>query len=369
MKIAFVLPYLPNFRRDFLRIMASEVSSRGDSLLLFYGQPKTSKAISEARFDGVEYRFKTYSTSFLRLNIQYIPGLTQKLFGAKPDVIVIHPRAAILNHYVVYFVAKLFKVRIITWNGVYERLDLPFWVRLVKRMPMTYFYALSSCRVCYSEQQAAQLRRKGINAYAAQNTIDVESIFASNNSRKRTPSLDKNEFNVVYFGAITQHKRLGVLLEAICILAPEHPNIVCNIVGPPSKEKDELMRSVPNGVVHKVKFHEPCYGEDLTRLLASMHAFVMPGIGGLAVNEAMANGLVTVSTPGDGTIPDLIEEGVTGFMVDHTVSAEILAEKLRILLRMDAEHLFLMGIAASEGIVARAPLDGMVSGFLDAIYQ
>ena len=110
--------------------------------------------------------------------------LTRKLFRMKPDIIVIHPRAALLNHYSIYFFAKIFGVRIITWNGVYEKLDLPFWVRLLKRINMAYFFFMSSSRVCYSRRQAELLCHKGVSAFAAQNTIDVESIVTRNKSIK-----------------------------------------------------------------------------------------------------------------------------------------------------------------------------------------
>ena len=173
----------------------------------------------------------------------------------------------------------------------------------------------------------------------------------------------------MYFGAITQHKRLNVLLKATRILTPEYPNLVCNIVGPPSAVKDELMRAVPKEFINNIVFHEPYYGEDLSRFLSGMDVFVMPGIGGLAVNEAMANGLVVVSTPGDGTIPDLVEDGMNGFLVDHFVSAEEMAETLRTLLSMAPDEICVMGAASADGILVRAPLNGMVTGFLNAIYH
>ena len=40
---------------------------------------------------------------------------------------------------------------------------------------------------------------------------------------------------------------------------------------------------------------------------------VLPGTGGLALNEAMAHGLPLVSGYGDGSADDLVQDGVNGF--------------------------------------------------------
>ena len=65
MKVALVLPYLPSFRREFLRALASELAKRGDLLVLFYGQPRTTKVFRRQGLRALNIDFKHAIYHFL----------------------------------------------------------------------------------------------------------------------------------------------------------------------------------------------------------------------------------------------------------------------------------------------------------------
>ena len=48
------------------------------------------------------------------------------------------------------------------------------------------------------------------------------------------------------------------------------------------------------------------YGDDLIKYYSEADLFVLPGTGGLAVQEAMANGMPVIVAQGDGTQDDLV---------------------------------------------------------------
>ena len=51
--------------------------------------------------------------------------------------------------------------------------------------------------------------------------------------------------------------------------------------------------------------------------------FVLPGLGGLALNEAMAYGLPIIAGPADGTEIDLIKDLDTGFLIQKNVEDDL----------------------------------------------
>jgi glycosyltransferase involved in cell wall biosynthesis len=96
--------------------------------------------------------------------------------------------------------------------------------------------------------------------------------------------------------------------------------------------------------------------------------FVLPGTGGLALNEAMAHGLPLVSGYGDGSADDLVQDGVNGFRLRAETPAE-LADRLRTLAD-DAALRARMGAASRELITTRFSFERFartVTGVIDAM--
>ena len=86
---------------------------------------------------------------------------------------------------------------------------------------------------------------------------------------------------------------------------------------------------------------------------------------GLAVVEAMAAGLPCMSSVRAGATDDLIDDGVTGFMVDFEDSQAV-AEKIGWVLD-NPEKARAMGDAAAKFIAENVSLRRSAEGFLQAI--
>jgi glycosyltransferase involved in cell wall biosynthesis len=95
---------------------------------------------------------------------------------------------------------------------------------------------------------------------------------------------------------------------------------------------------------------------------------VLPGTGGLALNEAMAHGLPVVSGYADGSADDLVQDGVNGFRLREE-TAEEMADRFRILAD-DAPLRARMGAASRELITRRFSFERFartVTGVIDAM--
>jgi alpha-maltose-1-phosphate synthase len=153
------------------------------------------------------------------------------------------------------------------------------------------------------------------------------------------PSATANgKLRVLFVGALTQAKGLGYLLEAVAQLEREleftligrrvsltvpAPSVLANYRWIPSLPHDELLEEMAR---HDVL------------VLPSLHEGF-----GLVMTEAMAQGLVVITTPHTAG-PDLIADGIDGFLVPIR-SAAAIEEKLA-LLRDDRDRLHTMQLAA-----------------------
>jgi glycosyltransferase involved in cell wall biosynthesis len=105
-------------------------------------------------------------------------------------------------------------------------------------------------------------------------------------------------------------------------------------------------------------------GQELEDQFKNADLFVLPGTGGLAVQEAMSYGLPVIVAEGDGTQNDLVSGG-NGWLVpvgdlDSLVAA--MREALD-----DPVGLEQMGMRSYEMVRDRFNIDSMVDVFIDAL--
>jgi glycosyltransferase involved in cell wall biosynthesis len=117
--------------------------------------------------------------------------------------------------------------------------------------------------------------------------------------------------NVVFVGRLQRRKRVDQLLYA-CAALPERIQPRLTIVGDgPDRES---LSALAAEVYPETEFPGAQHGPDLTPFLHRADLFVLPGTGGLAIQEAMAHGLAVIVAEGDGTQEDLVRSG-NGWLV------------------------------------------------------
>ena len=146
---------------------------------------------------------------------------------------------------------------------------------------------------------------------------------------------------ILFAGALTQRKGLADLFAAMKLLGSNEVELVVmgSLLRPLSWYRDQF----PSFTYERPRSHD-----GVLRLMQSCDVFVLPSIvegRALVQQEAMASGLPLIATRNAGA-DDLIEEGVTGFLVPIR-SPEAIAEKINWCLA-NRSHLSGMGIAARQ---------------------
>jgi alpha-1,3-mannosyltransferase len=147
---------------------------------------------------------------------------------------------------------------------------------------------------------------------------------------------------------LAENKRVHKVLEAMASLKDRYPQMRLEWVGADySGLRTSLEhRAVELGLGGRVRFHGATSREELYRLLERAQMFVSASSYegfGLSTIEAMSAATVPVVTA-VGAHPDVIESGVSGFLVD--VDATELAASIERVLMMSPEDTAAMGEAA-----------------------
>jgi glycosyltransferase involved in cell wall biosynthesis len=103
---------------------------------------------------------------------------------------------------------------------------------------------------------------------------------------------------------------------------------------------------------------------DLVPYFSDADLFVLPGTGGLAVQEAMSFGLPVIMGRGDGTNADLVRPE-NGWQIPPD-SIEALLEALQAALK-DVSRLRRMGAESFRIVCEEINLECMVDGFINAL--
>jgi glycosyltransferase involved in cell wall biosynthesis len=144
-------------------------------------------------------------------------------------------------------------------------------------------------------------------------------------------------------GRLVELKGIEYLISTVATLRREFPTLRVEIAGS-GPQREKLEEAVAHaGLGEQVEFLG--WIDDLASLLPRWDVFVMPSLEEgfpIAALDAMAASLPVVATPVGG-VPELIEDGKTGWLVPPR-DAEALASRLRLLL-CNPELRLSMGVA------------------------
>jgi phosphatidylinositol alpha 1,6-mannosyltransferase len=199
--------------------------------------------------------------------------------------------------------------------AVYQT-DLPNYARAY-RLPLTEAFAWRWLRDIHnaagrtlapSSMTAADLHAHGMErVWLWGRGVDTERFHpARRDERLRAELAPNGEMIVGYVGRLAAEKRVD-LLAAVAGL----PGVRLAVTGGGPME-EELRQAIPQAVFLGMR-----HGEDLARIYASLDVFVHTGpfeTFGQTIQEAAASGLPVVAPAAGGPV-DLVDEGVTGFLV------------------------------------------------------
>ncbi len=226
-----------------------------------------------------------------------------------------------------------------------------------RRRFLTQFDAL----IAYSRTGQAQFTAAG---------VAPERIFLAPNAATprpaqpmppRPPHYRAGKPVVLFVGRLQARKRVDVLLRACAALpAALQPRLLIVGDGPAREEFEAEARKV----YPSAEFTGALHGAELEPYFAAADLFVLPGTGGLAVQQAMSCGLPVLVAEADGTQADLVraENGWRMPPGDQPALVQLLAGALS-----DPARLRQMGAASYRIVAEEVNLERMVEVFAEVV--
>ncbi len=214
--------------------------------------------------------------------------------------------------------------------------------------------------IAYSQRGAAQYRFRGVPG---------DRVFVAPNAAVarpgRPPAPRPLTFVgppcVLFVGRLQARKRLDNLLHACAALPLEiQPRLLVVGDGPERPSLETLAASI----YPHAEFVGAHNGAALEPFYAAADLFVLPGTGGLAVQQAMAHGLPVLVARGDGTQDDLVRAENGWQILPDDVPG--LADKLKVAFS-NVTRLRAMGEASYRIVADEINLEQMVAVFVDAV--
>ncbi|MBI5297755.1 MAG: glycosyltransferase [Chloroflexi bacterium] len=208
--------------------------------------------------------------------------------------------------------------------------------------------------------------QRGADEYAALG-FPPNKIFVAHNSVSPKPfqppprSAVHHPPSLLFVGRLQSRKRVDLLLRA-CAQLHVPPRLVIVGDGPERAALEALAREV----YPSAQFIGARHGNELKPYFAEADLFILPGTGGLAVQEAMSHGLPVIVAQGDGTQDDLVRAG-NGWQIppdDFDVLVSTLKDALS-----DPARLRAMGAESYRIVSEEINLGKMVETFVRALNE
>jgi len=178
-------------------------------------------------------------------------------------------------------------------------------------------------------------------------------------------SVQKHPHRIIHVGRLVEWKRVDLLLSAVASLNRKFNDLELLVIGYGPMEKQWKDMAAALGIDYRVRFLGGVYDpKELGRHFMSSAVYVLAGMGGLSINDAMCFGLPVVCSVGDGTEKYLVRDGVNGFVFKEGDASD-LASKIALVIG-DPDMCARMGEHSLRIIMNEINIHTVIRGYLKA---
>ncbi len=297
-RLALQQRVLPSYRVPFFDLLARSCEG---GMSLFAGMPRPVEMIASGKPQIAKYNeaknIHLFSGAFY---LCYQQGFINWLEEWNPDSLIAeaNPRYLSTSSAVKWMHARGRKV--IGWGLGSPPLSAP--LAGFRQKGRLSFLNQFDAMLTYSQRGAEEYAELG---------FPREKIFVAHNSvspapdqmpERRPRTVDRA--TIIFVGRLQARKRVDYLLRACAEMASK-PRLIIVGDGP----ERIALESLAKDVYPSAEFIGAKHGANLKSYFMQADIFVLPGTGGLAVQEAMSYGLPVIVAKGDGTQDDLVREG------------------------------------------------------------
>jgi len=358
-----------HYHRPTLRALEQRLEAEGVAFHLFssFDAAGTVGRVAERKPAVARHEFYSlHERKVGNFTLRMQRGLDEMVARVKPSVVVSMSHSGTPTEWLLQSRTHARGARMVAWQCGYEYNPGRLKDAVLKRFIPRFDYHL-----CYHSNARDYALRYGARpdqTLVMHNTIDERAILAGDRSEARRtlearhPAL-RGKRIVLYVGAVLEEKRLDDVFAAlerigrsdlIFLLVGDGPHLAAL-----RDRHGHRSDWVATGQVI----------EGVGPYFDAADLFVLPGTGGLAINEAMAHRLPVISSYADGSADDLVRNGETGFRVETGDVAQIADRIQRVLGDADtAQGMGLKGEALIRGELSfQRFIDRVAEGILGQV--
>jgi glycosyltransferase involved in cell wall biosynthesis len=352
---------LPAYRAAFFDSLARALPGM---LTVFAGSPGSREGIpqAEALHSATWIKAGNHPLGLGRFSALWQSGWREWITAEDPEVLILEANPRYLSN---YFLLRRMRSRarpVIGWSLG------PARAAGILSGFMRAFYDAYSAIVVYSRNGAEAFRALGIEGekiFTAPNAVEsdtAEILLAQPRAKEAARSaLELDSRPVILFvGRLQQRKHVDSLLR-VCARTGD----ACQLLIVGDGEDRTRLEGIAAQVFPSARFTGDLRGEALGRCFLAADLFILPGTGGLAMQEAMLYGKPVAAAEADGSQKDLVREGENGWLLppgDEDALLRVVRDALK-----DPRRLEEMGTASRRIVRETATMERMVEGFLQAL--
>ncbi len=372
-KIALIQCICPHYRVPFFRKLAKQVD-----LTLFHGEGekkgpwRNAKEISGFKHKELFTLKFCKKTKGLPVRLIWFPALFYFLWRQNPEFVITEGRTNIVNNVFTLLYCRLFSVPLIIWDsGRKINKPMSLLIRIVEPINK-YIFSHANAVIAYGSVAKDYFLYIGIKEekiFIAQNTVDVQQHLAAALRYKNDPdqvSYLKEQLGMtgkkilLYVGSLEPQKKVDELINVFGQLKNDIQDLGLLIIGDGSMRSDLEKLATVNNIKDCLFLGHITENIGLYFFLSD--ACVIPGRGGLAINQAMAYGKPVIVGEADGTEKDMIKHGTNGYIINDKDELKVAIRNLyngEISEEKTAEY--------NTNIIEKFDMDNMVNEFMKAI--
>jgi glycosyltransferase involved in cell wall biosynthesis len=345
---------LPAYRAPFFDLLAAGCAG---GLTVFAGAPRQDESILPTeRLEAAQY------VAARNLDLLSGPAYTclQRNVVAwlqrwNPDVLILEANPRLLSNGRAAAWMRARRRSVIGWG--LGAPDSPGPLRAVRRALRRRQLERYDALIAYSTLGAEQYRGLGFPGHRVFTALNAVSPPPPPPPERQ--SLTGRNPRVLFVGRLQGRKRVDLLIEACAGMTPR-PDLWIVGDGPALADLQRLAARV----FPETQFAGALHGPSLASVFARADLFVLPGSGGLAVQEAMAHGLPIIAAEGDGSQRDLVRPE-NGWLIPEDDAASLMLALREAL--ADPPRLAEMGRASHRIVAEEANIQVMSDTFLRAL--
>ncbi|MDP2881245.1 MAG: glycosyltransferase family 4 protein [Azonexus sp.] len=312
-KVLFIFDRVAHYHRELFRTLEKSLPEQGMELHLLSGAtPESAKGRiglketivqNERKFQFREYQVSTYT-------LRRAEGVQEHIRELRPDLVLCIGHVGNATHWKLTQLKKQLGFKLLAWQCGYEYNPGKAKAFLLRRFVPRFDHHLAyhSNARDYALTHGARPDQVTL----MHNTINEARIellpksVARELLVQRHPEIGSRKI-LLFVGAVLEEKRIEVILSALDILRRQ--DVVFVLVG----DGDHLpaIRAASAGRTDVVITGSIVEG--VGPYFDAAEVYLLPGTGGLGINEAMAHSLPIISGFADGSADDLVVDGENGY--------------------------------------------------------